>query len=1179
MTDMQPLDLRTLDLHGLNLIEASAGTGKTFSIASLYLRLVLGIGCAPMAVENILVVTFTRAAVAELRGRVRQRLAEARQLFQRGAGEDEFEQFLLAEISQQQAIALLDRALTSLDNAAIFTIHGFCQRLLREYALDLGAPLEVEFIEDESRLTEQAVADVWRRNVYGGGKLRDGLLRAFQTPQGLHQALMAVLRSPRPQLEPAISIERYLKLQREYDALLEDLRLAWQTHGPVVSKHLETACADKVFEGRKLQWRWLQPALRQLDEWAAGERPTPVARDSSGKLQSGRLFPENLYEAAREDRRTDVPNHDVLALLPEIVERELQAPALERVALLTAMREQVLARAHQLKGLSGARGMDDLLSDVATALRGPQGDLLARQISERYPVALVDEFQDTDPLQYDIFRRVYYQREGTALFMIGDPKQAIYRFRGADIHAYLAAARDCEPQRRFTLDTNWRSSTPMVAAVNQLFAGHDDPFLIKGIGFHLVNAAGKADKAPLHTAAGRAALTMVLADPEQAGLANNKADAQRWQAVWIAAEISHLLSQAAAGEARLGDQPLQAGDIAVLVRGHGEARQVRQALSEQGLGCVYRGRQSVFVTALASDLEQLLAALAEPENEALVRSALGTALVGIEPRALYERFNVPGHWQRTLEDFRELGGVWRSQGVLPALYRLFDQEQLLARLRSGEDGERQVTDLLHLCELLQQAAGAQGGPRELLHWYTRQRQQQLEDDTRQLRLESEDNLVKVVTIHTSKGLQYPVTFVAGMWNAPSRAGRDISFYDDDTGAPCLALDADALLPEARVTRLRQASRLEQLGEDMRLLYVALTRSVHRCYVMLAPVGKGLADAAVHHLLALGADATGVDDYRARLAELVKKTDGNTLGWTDELPAAGTAASAPSVSPSLSARIFSGQIGDHWRLTSYTGLTRELEHPLAEHFEPAEITVPPQPATVAHTIHHFPRGAAAGICLHGILERVDCRADTLAPADMIAAQLARHGFEDIWVPALQQMIANTLNAPLAAGEPRLKDATETAIEMEFMLPIEMLNAAALEQTINILPASLPRPALQFRDVAGMLRGFIDLVFSANGRFYLVDYKSNWLGPAAEDYHAAALDAAMAEHRYDVQAMLYALALHRHLHWTLPGYEPAQHFGGVGYLFLRGIQPEGGGIWFHRPDAELLAQLDQLLGAQP
>ncbi|MCK0536771.1 exodeoxyribonuclease V subunit beta [Alcanivorax quisquiliarum] len=1172
MTDMQPLDLRTLDLHGLNLIEASAGTGKTFSIAALYLRLVLGIGRAPLPVENILVVTFTRAAVAELRGRVRQRLVEARQLFQHGVTDDAFEQFLLAEIPQKQATALLDRALTSLDNAAIFTIHGFCQRLLREYALDLGAPLEAEFIEDESRLTEQAVADVWRSNVYAGSTLRDGLLRTFETPQGLHEALRPVLRSPRPQLEPAVSVERYLKQLREYDALLEDLRLAWQTHGPVVSKHLQTACADKVFEGRKLQWRWLQPALRQLDEWAAGQRQTPVARDSSGKLQSGRLFPESLYAAARDERRVDVPNHDVLALLPEIVEREAQAPALARAALLAEMRDQVLTRVHQLKGLSGARGMDDLLGDVAGALAGPLGEMLAHQVSERYPVALVDEFQDTDPLQYDIFRRVYYQRDGAALFMIGDPKQAIYRFRGADIHAYLAAARDCDPGRRFTLGTNWRSSTPMVAAVNKLFVEHDDPFLIDGIGFHVVEAAAKADKTPLHTTARRAALTLVLADPEQAGLANNKGDAQHWQASWIAGEISQLLRQAVAGEAQLGERPLQAGDIAVLVRGHNEARQVRLALAEHGLGCVYRGRQSVFATALAGDLEQLLAALVEPENELLVRSALGTALVGIDPGALYQRFNTPAQWQRTLEDFRELGDLWRSQGVLPALYRLFGQEQLLVRLRASDEGERHVTDLLHLCELLQQAAGAQGGPRELLHWYARQRQQQLEDDTRQLRLESEDNLVKVVTIHTSKGLQYPVTFVAGMWNAPSRAGRDISYYDADTGAPCLAMDAESLLDESRVTELRQASRREQLGEDMRLLYVALTRSVHRCYVMLAPVGKGLADAAVHHLLGLGAEATGADDYRARLAEL---RDNDTLDWTDEPPAAGWAAPAPATAPPLAARVFSGQIADHWRLTSYTGLTRELEHPQAEHFEPAEIAAP-QPATATHTIHNFPRGAAAGICLHGIFERLDCRAGNNAPAAMIAAQLARHGFDEAWVPVLQQMVAHTLAAPLADGEPRLMDAQATAIEMEFMLPLGTLNAAALEQAIDILPASQPRPALHFRDVAGMLRGFIDLVFRANGRFYVADYKSNWLGHSAEDYHAGALDAAMAEHRYDVQAMLYAVALHRHLRRTLPDYDPAQHFGGVGYLFLRGIQPEGGGIWFHRPSPALLACLDQLLG---
>lgn len=1179
----QPLDLTRIALEGFNLIEASAGTGKTFSIAGLYLRLVLGLGrAAPLPVESILVVTFTRAAVAELRGRIRARLSDTRQLFQRGESDDAFERYLLESLDADQALLLLERALTSMDNAAIFTIHGFCQRLLRQHALDLGAPMEVAFVEDDSALVQQAVADFWRRFVYGGpvrGQL-DGsrLVACFGTPEGLQQQLRPLLREPLPRLRPALDMPALEKKTRHREAMLSELRVAWQTHGGVVRRHLQQACDDKVFNGRKLQWRWLQPALDQLDAWVADEADTPVARTGNGELQSKRLYPEELRAAAKPERLAEVPGHELLDLLPDIVRADELAPAQERAGLLGHARDQVLARMARLKENAGQRGMDDLLADVGRALQGDSGETLAAVLAEQYPVALVDEFQDTDPLQYRIFRTLYHGRPDTALFMIGDPKQAIYRFRGADIHAYLAAREDCAAERRFTLGVNWRSGTPMVRAVNKLFASHADPFVLPGIAFHKARAAGRADATPLVADDKRAALTLVLADPDAEDLGDSKGRGQIWQAEWIATEIRRLLCQAANGGASIGGQPLVARDIAVLVRGHAEARQVRDALAAQGLGCVYRGRQSVFDTAIAADLEQVLAALAEPENESLVRSALGTTLFAQPPATLYQRFQHPQEWPRTLNLFHELARQWRTRGVMPALYHLFEQERVLVRLRATGDGERQLTDLLHLCELLQQAAGSEGGPRELLHWFARQRQTGSDQDGQQLRLESEDNLVQVVTIHTSKGLQYPVTFVAGMWHAPSRAAVDIGYTDEE--GPCVALDAERLLDEAALSNVRERARTERLGEDMRLLYVALTRSIHRCYVMLAPVGKGRSDAALHHLLGLGAADTDVADYRRSMDALAEN---RTLAWCSDMPRVSGNLPAPGRVSALGVRTFSGVLRDDWRLTSYSGLTRDLEHPRAEHFEPAEISVPGHAGpgygapTLQQGIHGFPRGAAPGICLHGIFERIDFHARAVNP-DMVSQQLSRHGISGDWSQVVTRMAEAVLRLPLDAEAPALADAAAWQAEMEFMLPVAGLDAAALEQAVQLLPPALPRPMLGFERVAGMLRGFIDLVFVADDRYYLVDFKSNWLGPHSRDYHPAALDAAMAEHRYDVQAMLYALALHRHLRQTLPDYDPATHFGGVGYLFLRGMaEPDatpGQGVWFARPDAATLTKIDQL-----
>ena len=1180
MTEARPLDLRTVGLHGLTLIEASAGTGKTFSIAGLYLRLVLGLGReTPLPVEQILVVTFTRAAVAELRGRIRLRLSEARSLFQRGHSDDAFEQYLLAALPGDQAILLLEQALTAMDNAAIHTIHGFCQRLLRQHALDLGAPMECAFTDDDGALLQQAVADVWRALVYADGDAGKRLVACFASPDGLQQALAPLLRQPLPVLTPALDLDSLTRRQRRADALREELRIAWQTHGQVVRRHLQQACDDKVFNGKKLQWRWLQPGLNQLDAWAAEQADSPIARTGDGTVQSTRLFPDELRSAARPERLAEVPSHELLALLPDVLRDEQEGPALERAALLGLARTRVQARLARLKQQLSQRSADDLLVDVAGALAGPGGEALASRLAAQYPVALVDEFQDTDPLQYAIFRSLYHERPDTALFMIGDPKQAIYRFRGADIHAYLSARQDCPPAQRYTLDTNWRSSTPMVRAVNTLFQGMPQAFVLPGIDFHPARAAGRADETPLRSEDRRAALTLVLADPDAEQLGRNKGLAQLWQASWIALEIRRLLSDAATGRTQIGDRPLAARDIAVLVRGHHEARQVRDALAGQGLGCVYRDRQSVFDTAVAADLEQVLSALAEPENEAMVRSALGTSLFALPPATLYQRFNHPLEWPRTLNLFHELARQWRSRGVMPALYQLFEKEKVLVRLRAAEEGERQLTDLLHLCELLQQAAGQQGGPRELLHWFARQRQQPTgNQDGRQLRLESEDNLVQVVTIHTSKGLQYPVTFVAGMWNAPARSERDVAWVDE-AGQHSLALDADLLLPPEQAQQVREQARRERLAEDMRLLYVGLTRSIHRCYTLIAPVGEGRAESALHHVLGLDAEQTAHADYRQRLDEL---TSNLTLNWTGDLPRGSGPLPAATRVRADQVRRFAGQLGDDWRLTSYSGLTRALEQHRGEHFEPAEVAVSlPEGPRLQHGIHGFPRGAAAGICLHGIFERLDYRRRDVDPA-LVREQLRRHGIDEDWDGVVTRMCEAVLSRPLAPDTPALGRARHWKAEMEFMLSAAAVDAAQLDAAVTLLPGSQPRPALDFARLSGMLRGFIDLVFEADGRYYVIDFKSNWLGLRGRDYHPAALQAAMAEHRYDVQAMLYGLALHRHLRHTLPGYDPAQHFGGLGHLFVRGMVddgPPGQGVWFARPEPATLAALDALFGAPP
>ncbi|MEY1660778.1 exodeoxyribonuclease V subunit beta [Isoalcanivorax beigongshangi] len=1165
MHELRPIDLTGMPLHGLNLIEASAGTGKTYSIAALYLRLVLGIGCAPVAVENLLVVTFTRAAVAELRGRVRARLVQARGWFQRGEADEPFGRFLLDSMAAEPALALLERAITSMDNAAIFTIHGFCQRVLKEYALDMGVTLDAEFVDDDAELFAQAVNDLWRAVMHPQQRdwQADALLRLFGSPSGLAQALRPLCRLPLPQLVPDIANDDVAAARAELEQSLQQARELWQREGATFTAALQAAADAKQFNGSKWRWVWAEGALKHLDAFAAGVEASPLR---PGNDSHERLLAEHLLERAKAG--ATVPTLPGLAVLTEIAAQQQRLAPLERAALLRQCRDQLVARREQLMQQRSQRSADDLLVDVDRALQQDDGERLAAALCQRYPVALVDEFQDTDPVQYRIFRTLYRDRPDTALFMIGDPKQAIYRFRGADIHAYLQAAEDCPAQQRYTLDTNFRSSSAMVAAVNRVFAAHPVPFVTADIPFHPVKPAGGADQTPLQVqdSAPRGALTWAHADAEQAGLGKSKERSLLWSSNWVADEIAGLLQQAAGGSALIGERPLAAGDMAVLVRTHNEARAVRAALSERGIASVYRGRDSVLSTAVADDLGLVLAALVEPEQARRVRAALATSLLGWPMEQLQQRFEDERQWTATLEQFRRWGRLWRSQGVLPALYALLEHEQVLPRLRAQTDGERKVTDLLHLAELLQQAAGQQGGPRELHHWYQRQRQLGRQQDVLQLRLESEDNLVQVVTIHASKGLQYPLCFVLGMSNGRALDQADLTLTV--AGQTQVALSPSALSPEFAEQWQQQAEQ-EALAEDVRLLYVALTRSVHRCYVLHTPVGQGAEQSALAWLLQRAGQSP---------QHVLDQLCGDGFVWTaDAPPAASAVAEAKLDAAPVAARPFRGRLQERWRISSYTALTRQLDEPLGDFFEAAEpVLLPPLPRDDGLTPHSFPRGASAGVFLHAMLE--DWGQGHPLTESSVNERLTEFGFDaEQWQSPVLAWMQQVIEVPLGVLPVPLAQLSQRLPEMEFMLSVPSLTLEQLDQQLDWLPPTLPRPPLVAEHLAGMLRGFIDLTFEYQGRYYLLDYKSNWLGARTEDYTHSALARAMAEHRYDLQAAIYALALHRHLRLTLPDYDPDQHFGGVLYQFLRGVEGPARGVWHHRPDAADLDRLDHCFGA--
>ena len=919
-------------------------------------------------------------------------------------------------------------------------------------------------------------------------------------------------------------------------------------------------------------------------------------------------------------------------------------PFFDRCGQLAAMDPKTVGRARRAEFLGEAYAFlraeltrckqerrviffDDLLTQTAQALSGPRGPALAAQVRAAYPQALIDEFQDTDDLQYQILRDIYGDcpnAAGTGLFLIGDPKQAIYGFRGADIFTYIGARRQAGAAGQVhTLDTNRRSASGLVQAVNRVFGRPRAPFIFEpDITFEPVQPGPEADRAPLLVDSVPAAPLVFRWLPLSPASATRKGDritaeAARGLAVSDCAnQIANLLRGAATGRNRVGERPLCAADIAVLVRTHRDGLLIREALAALEIGCVSIGQETVFDSAEAEDFAALLAALVPGAGEARLRTALATRLLGWTATDLAAPNHSDGEtdtaaedrWEQARARFDGYREAWQGRGFMAALDALIHGEQVPERLRRGPDGERRLSNLLHLAELAQAASRDHPGHEGLARWLAdRRRSDRMGDkggDAALLRLESDENLVQIVTFHKSKGLEYPVVFLPLPWSKGKDAGKQepVAFHDRESLSACLDLgsaDQDA-------HRVLQAQ--EDLAERLRLLYVAITRAKHRCVIHWGPVNQAEGSAAAY-LLHQGPDGqpaaarmAGLDPagLRADLAALAADLPTAIHIEDLDLGAQGTAPQAADPRPELAAAVFRGTIADDWRLLSFSALANGRDGERPDH--DAGTTVPdpsaaplaaipelpsaPAPAPSIDAVFRFPRGARAGHCLHDLLEHLDFRAahgPVLRGA--VASALARHGIEPHWAPTLEELVTQVLDTPLGPDGLRLQGLgpADRRNELEFHFALNGFNPSALDAVL--VAHGVPRlggGALQSARLAGLMKGFVDLVIRFDGRFYVLDYKSNHLGDRLDDYDAQGMERAMVQHGYHLQYLIYTVALHRYLRLRVPGYDYDQVIGGVRYLFLRGMRPDQGasrGVFTARPSRKLIEDLDRLFQSAP
>lgn len=1106
----QPFDLSgALPGPGTTVLEASAGTGKTYTLTSLVARFV----AAGVPLSQILAVTFTRMATGELRDRIRGRLVEVHAGMAQGtAGRDPVIDLLSSGAAPETELGArrLSDAIAEFDSATIATTHGFCQMVLRELGSAGDIAPDVQLLEDPTDLVAEVV---------------------------------------------------------------DDLYLRWALGRPVLP---------------------FSPAVaRAAAAMAVGNPDVRVVPDAGGDAAGllGRLAVKARDEVARR-----------------LLDRNL------------------LTYDHLLYQLAGT------LADPA---RGPAA---CERLRRRYRVVLVDEFQDTDPSQWQILRRAF-GAGGTVLVLIGDPKQAVYGFRGADVYAYLDAARSAD--HCYTMSDSWRADQPLLAAIDALLSplkfGHEE------IPYRSVRAAPDRQQPGLRGQPRPAPLRLRVVADRQPGIRTTfrgqlqKGSLMEWVAADLAADVDALL----ASGARLGEPGADAGrrlahgDVGVLTRTNRQALMVHHALHQVGVPSVVAGMDTVFASPAARDWLRLLEALQEPTSRSRLAAAALTSFMGMTAEEVASAGE--DGWEQANDRMQRWASTLAGRGVA-ALYRAISvEEDLPARVLGRQGGERMLTDLGHLAHLLHaEAAAGQLSAPALRAWLAARinavGSEQGDAEERSRRLESDSEAVQVLTIHRSKGLEFPVVYCPYLWDpGPSDGRSGPVVFHDPAASEVRTLDVGWPVPDrsgrAGYDRHAELSREERRGEDLRLLYVALTRARHQVVIWWAsardsrksPLGRLLVcrDPATGRVGPVPPGEPSARNITSRLEALAGRAPG-LVGVEVAGPGAtvprpgGPEAERDRTAGELSAAAFDRALDLRWRRSSYTSITAAHDPSASETVgsepedqvltdEPAGPEPGPAPAPVPvpagsgaapvpdrpSLLGQVPGGADTGTFIHRVLERTDFAAADLESevSSALSRVVASRGAPVERPDDLRGGLVAALRTPLAPLLPGFSlsgvDRGDRLDELSFELPIaggeDPDGHVTMADISRVLSAHLPATGsgtgplagyagrLRDPDLATTLRGYLtgslDLVFRAVGpdgirRWYLVDYKTNWLGRGGgeltlADYGPEAMDAEMQRHHYPLQALLYLVALHRYLRWRQPGYTPERDLGGVFYLFLRGM----------------------------
>jgi exodeoxyribonuclease V beta subunit len=1177
--DCKDFDPVTTELSkGISLIEASAGTGKTYTIAMLVLRLVVE---QDVPIDKVLVVTFTKAATEELKDRIRSRLADAKRAL---AGHTDVTDSTISKwlaqvnLPHETVKRRLDLALLDIDQAGIFTIHGFCQRVLREHALASGQLFDAELTDDLATIKQACADDFWRRYVQNRTAWEVAVLtKDIKSPDALLGSINNV--SGDALIYPN---------EQPLDSALAELKQLADN-----AKTKLAVCAQKVdaqFSGKQFKASYQTTFTEHcsaLGEWLQGNTlKFPSAEALSlltcqGLLDglNGNQFRSNKIQTG-DERKAEFLSSLELDTKPfdDLAAAAQQITVALRRNLLEILRVELDKQLEQINLWS----FDNLITHLAKALHGERSQQLIGELRQRFHAALIDEFQDTDNNQWHIFSSIF-AAASHYLVLVGDPKQAIYKFRGADIYSYLEAQN--QAQHRYTLRNNWRSHPHLVAGVNHLFQ-REQAFLLPDIAFNPTQAARSEEDGTLHYKGIACAPMMLWQLPESGSKTgfwqSNRNDAAQAIRIAVVNEIVELLN----GDYKLQFRPdtknrkLQPQDIAILVRANRHAREYQETLRLAGVPSVLNSTESVFASEEAGYLYILLQAVAHPGDINLLGQALALSWFGFDGQSLYQTLNNESKIDDILARFLAYYQCWQQVGVMTMMQALLKQENIAKTLSKSILAERRLTNLQHVLELLQQAVIDEHlGIHKTLSWLktaiTKAQESAGSTENQQLRLESDANAVKIMTMHRAKGLEYPVVFCPYLWQSNHHTnGKNplvVCHLPDADGMKTNRLMVD--LGSDQLDKHQTQAQFEEHAEDLRLAYVALTRAKYRCYVAWANVRseEKANDSALAWLLDFAEQDFSVQqavlqklqqqDEQAFAYRLLEVTDTITGSYQQS-----------GTSSTFLAKKRRRSLYTDWQMSSYTALSALS---LSETPELPEDKAREGQSPTNNIIDALPAGAHTGNVVHELLENIPFM-DLTNKRDISTLRdkaCQRYGLRLEQPEVIDNLLHNTVATPLSMNDPQfcLMNVPESQClkEMPFYLSLDSFTTQKINDILYSEPTFQP---LSYKQMSGFLTGFIDLICEYDGRYYVMDYKSNSL----PNYHVDTLIHAMQEHNYGLQYWIYSLVLHRYLQNRLTDYNFAQHFGSVRYLFVRGMEPDVAmsGVFQDSPDLTTLEALAAL-----